>query len=139
MPRDRRPVDVRKVSPIWATRPTISAFRRDHWTLRPLLVLVPDSESVKISGARRVSRPRGDCASGRSIVPRRGKVYREEALIQHSYLSQGFTVLAGESYVPSKAARDTASTLSDRSNRPSRIKLRRDLYACQSLHDFEGA
>ena len=60
-----------------------------------------------------------------------------EALIQHFLIySQGFTVPAGEAYVPVEGPRGEHgfSIVSDGTNRPYRIKLRApSFYACQAL------
>ena len=84
--------------------------------------------------------PRGvyDIQDYRIVPPPKDKVYTEmEALIQHFLIySQGFTVPAGESYVPIEGPRGEHgfSIVSDGSNRPYRIKLRApSFYACQAL------
>jgi NADH-quinone oxidoreductase subunit D len=84
--------------------------------------------------------PRGiyDIQDYRIVPPPKDKVYTEmEALIQHFLIySQGFTVPAGESYVPIEGPRGEHgfSVISDGTNRPSRIKLRApSFYACQAL------
>jgi NADH-quinone oxidoreductase subunit D len=84
--------------------------------------------------------PRGiyDIQDYRIVPPPKDKVYTEmEALIQHFLIySQGFTVPAGESYVPVEGPRGEHgfSIVSDGSNRPYRIKLRSpSFYACQAL------
>jgi NADH-quinone oxidoreductase subunit D len=60
-----------------------------------------------------------------------------EALIQHFLIySQGFTVPAGECYVPVEGPRGEHGVfiVSDGTNRPWRIKMRApSLYACQAL------
>jgi NADH-quinone oxidoreductase subunit D len=60
-----------------------------------------------------------------------------EALIQHFLIySQGFTVPAGEAYVPVEGPRGEHgfSIVSDGTNRPYRIKLRApSFYACQAV------
>ena len=70
--------------------------------------------------------------------PPKDRVYTEmEALIQHFLIySQGFTVPAGEAYVPVEGPRGEHgfSVVSDGSNRPWRIKSRApSLLACQAL------
>ena len=70
--------------------------------------------------------------------PPKDRVYTEmEALIQHFLIySQGFTVPAGEAYVPVEGPRGEQgfSVVSDGTNRPWRIKSRApSLLACQAL------
>jgi NADH-quinone oxidoreductase subunit D len=84
--------------------------------------------------------PRGvyDIQDYRIVPPPKDKVYTEmEALIQHFLIySQGFTVPAGEAYVPIEGPRGEHgfTIISDGSNRPWRIKLRApSFYACQAL------
>jgi NADH-quinone oxidoreductase subunit D len=84
--------------------------------------------------------PRGeyDVQDYRIVPPPKDKVYTEmEALIQHFLIySQGFTVPAGEAYVPVEGPRGEHgfSIVSDGTNRPYRIKLRApSFYACQGL------
>jgi NADH-quinone oxidoreductase subunit D len=84
--------------------------------------------------------PRGvyDLQDYRIVPPPKDKVYTEmEALIQHFLIySQGFTVPAGEAYVPVEGPRGEHgfSIVSDGTNRPYRIKLRApSFYACQGL------
>ena len=72
------------------------------------------------------------------MPPPKDKVYTEmEALIQHFLIySQGFTVPAGEAYVPVEGPRGEHgfSIVSDGTNRPYRVKLRApSFYACQAL------
>ncbi len=79
-----------------------------------------------------------DIQDYRIVPPPKDKVYSEmEALIQHFLIySQGFTVPAGESYVPVEGPRGEHgfSIVSDGTNRPYRIKLRApSFYACQGL------
>jgi NADH-quinone oxidoreductase subunit D len=74
----------------------------------------------------------------RITPPPKDRVYTEmEALIQHFLIySQGFTVPAGEAYVPVEGPRGEQgfSIVSDCSNRPWRIKSRPpSLLACQAL------
>ena len=98
-------------------------------------------ESVKIirQALDRIS-PRGqyDIQDYRIVPPPKDKVYTEmEALIQHFLIySQGFTVPAGEAYVPVEGPRGEHGVfiVSDGSNRPYRIKMRpATFYACQAL------
>ncbi len=84
--------------------------------------------------------PRGafDIQDYRIVPPPKDKVYTEmEALIQHFLVySQGFTVPAGECYVPIEGPRGEHgyNIVSDGTNRPYRIKLRApSFYACQSV------
>jgi NADH-quinone oxidoreductase subunit D len=88
---------------------------------------------------KRIS-PRGvyDIQDYRIVPPPKDKVYTEmEALIQHFLVySQGFTVPAGEAYVPIEGPRGEHgfTIFSDGTNRPYRIKLRApSFYACQGL------
>ena len=72
------------------------------------------------------------------MPPPKDKVYTEmEALIQHFLIySQGFTVPAGDAYVPVEGPRGEHGfyVYSDGSNRPYRIKLRPpSFYACQAV------
>ena len=74
----------------------------------------------------------------RIVPPPKDKVYTEmEALIQHFLIhSQGFTVPAGEAYVPIEGPRGEHGcyVVSDGSNRPWRVKMRSpSLLACQAL------
>jgi NADH-quinone oxidoreductase subunit D len=84
--------------------------------------------------------PRGifDIQDYRIVPPPKDKVYTEmEALIQHFLIySQGFTVPAGEAYVPVEGPRGEHgfSIVSDGTNRPYRVKLRApSFYACQAV------
>jgi NADH-quinone oxidoreductase subunit D len=74
----------------------------------------------------------------RITPPPKDRVYTEmEALIQHFLIySQGFTVPAGEAYVPVEGPRGEHgfSIVSDGTNRPWRVKARApSLMACQAL------
>ena len=74
----------------------------------------------------------------RVVPPPKDKVYTEmEALIQHFLIySQGFTVPAGEAYVPVEGPRGEhgCHVVSDGGNRPARVKMRSpSLMACQAL------
>ncbi len=98
-------------------------------------------ESVKIckQALARIT-PRGDydIKDYRIVPPPKDKVYTEmEALIQHFLIySQGFTVPAGEAYVPVEGPRGEHGVyiVSDGTNRPYRIKMRpATFYACQAL------
>jgi len=88
-------------------------------------------ESVKIArqALDRIT-PQGEwaVADPRIVPPPKDKVYTEmEALIQHFLIhSQGFTVPAGEVYVPIEGPRGEHGfyVVSDGSNRPWRIKSR---------------
>jgi NADH-quinone oxidoreductase subunit D len=84
--------------------------------------------------------PRGEYAIGDTKItpPPKDRVYTEmEALIQHFLVySQGFTVPAGEAYVPVEGPRGEQGfyVVSDGTNRPWRIKSRApSLLACQAL------
>jgi NADH-quinone oxidoreductase subunit D len=98
-------------------------------------------ESVKISRqalARIAPRGQYDIQDYRIVPPPKDKVYSEmEALIQHFLIySQGFTVPAGEAYIPVEGPRGEHGVyvVSDGSNRPYRIKMRpATFYACQAL------
>src|SRR5690349_2788816 len=108
---------------------------------RYLVRLEEMRQSTKIAqqALSRIS-PRGvyDIQDYRIVPPPKDKVYTEmEGLIQHFLIySQGFTVPAGESYVPVEGPRGEHgfSIVSDGTNRPYRIKLRSpSFYACQAL------
>src|SRR5688572_11216710 len=98
-------------------------------------------ESVKIC-SQAIARitPSGvwACDDPRVVPPPKDKVYTEmEALIQHFLIySQGFTVPAGEAYVPIEGPRGEHGTyiVSDGTNRPWRVKMRApSLLAIQAL------
>jgi NADH-quinone oxidoreductase subunit D len=88
-------------------------------------------ESVKIS-RQAINRltPSGvwACDDPRVVPPPKDKVYTEmEALIQHFLIySQGFTVPAGDAYVPVEGPRGEHGcyVVSDGTNRPVRVKMR---------------
>ena len=74
----------------------------------------------------------------RVVPPPKDKVYTEmEALIQHFLIySQGFTVPAGEAFVPVEGPRGEHGVyiVSDGTNRPVRVHLRPpSLLACQAM------
>src|SRR5205814_2291464 len=78
------------------------------------------------------------CDDPRVVPPPKDKVYTEmEALIQHFLIySQGFTVPAGDAYVPVEGPRGEHGVyiVSDGTNRPWRVKMRApSLLACQAL------
>jgi NADH-quinone oxidoreductase subunit D len=78
------------------------------------------------------------CEDPRVVPPPKDKVYTEmEALIQHFLIySQGFTVPAGDAYVPVEGPRGEHGVyiVSDGTNRPWRIKMRApSLFAIQAL------
>jgi NADH-quinone oxidoreductase subunit D len=111
---------------------------------RYLVRMAEMRESVKISrdALERIT-PRGqyDIQDYRIVPPPKDKVYTEmEGLIQHFLIySQGFTVPAGEAYVPVEGPRGEHgfTIFSDGTNRPWRIKLRApSFYACQGLPDL---
>jgi NADH-quinone oxidoreductase subunit D len=108
---------------------------------RYLVRIAEMRESVKIAreALKRVT-PRGvyDIQDYRIVPPPKDKVYTEmEGLIQHFLIySQGFTVPAGEAYVPVEGPRGEHgfTIVSDGTNRPWRVKLRApSFYACQGL------
>jgi NADH-quinone oxidoreductase subunit D len=108
---------------------------------RYLIRVAEMRESVKIcrQALERIS-PKGPYAvdDPRITPPPKDRVYTEmEALIQHFLIySQGFTVPAGEAYVPVEGPRGEQgfSIVSDGTNRPWRIKSRPpSLLACQAL------
>jgi NADH-quinone oxidoreductase subunit D len=77
-------------------------------------------------------------ADRRVVPPPKDQVYTEmEALIQHFLIySEGFTVPAGEAYVPVEGPRGEHGcyVVSDGGNRPWRVKMRSpSLMACQAL------
>ena len=88
-------------------------------------------ESVKIAkqAIQRIA-PNGAwaCDDTRVVPPPKDKVYTEmEALIQHFLIySQGFTVPAGDAYVPVEGPRGEHGCyiVSDGTNRPWRVKMR---------------
>jgi len=88
-------------------------------------------ESVKIckQALKRIT-PTGvwACDDTRVVPPPKDKVYTEmEALIQHFLIySQGFTVPAGDAYVPVEGPRGEHGcyVVSDGTNRPWRVKMR---------------
>jgi NADH-quinone oxidoreductase subunit D len=97
------------------------------------------SVSISRQALARIS-PTGPwaCDDPRIVPPPKDKVYTEmEALIQHFLIySQGFTVPAGDAYVPVEGPRGEhgAYVVSDGTNRPWRIKMRApSLLACQAL------
>jgi NADH-quinone oxidoreductase subunit D len=97
------------------------------------------STKIALQALDRIS-PKGvfDIQDYRIVPPPKDKVYSEmEGLIQHFLIySQGFTVPAGEAYVPVEGPRGEHgfSIVSDGTNRPYRIKLRApSFYACQAL------
>jgi NADH-quinone oxidoreductase subunit D len=101
-------------------------------------------ESVKIcrQALERIT-PVGEWAVNdkRVVPPPKDQVYTEmEALIQHFLIySQGFTVPAGDVYVPVEGPRGEHGcyVVSDGSNRPWRVHMRSPgLMACQALHKF---
>ena len=111
---------------------------------RYLVRIAEMRESMKIcrQALARIS-PTGVFAIGdpRITPPPKDRVYTEmEALIQHFLIySQGFTVPAGEAYVPVEGPRGEQgfSVVSDGSNRPWRIKSRApSLLACQALEQM---
>jgi NADH-quinone oxidoreductase subunit D len=136
--------DVRKVFPYIGYETydfTIPVQQNGDVYDRYLVRIAEMRESVKIArqALSRIS-PRGDydIKDYRIVPPPKDKVYTEmEALIQHFLVySQGFTVPAGEAYVPVEGPRGEHGVyiVSDGSNRPYRIKMRpATFYACQAL------
>ena len=111
---------------------------------RYLVRMAEMRESVKIclQALERIT-PVGEWAVNdrRIVPPPKDEVYTEmEALIQHFLIySQGFTVPAGESYVPVEGPRGEHGCyiVSDGTNRPWRVHMRAPgLMACQALHKF---
>ena len=109
----------------------------DRYTVR--MEEMRQSTRIAQQALQRIT-PRGvyDVQDYRIVPPPKDKVYTEmEALIQHFLVySQGFTVPAGEAYVPIEGPRGEHgfSIFSDGTNRPYRIKLRApSFYACQAL------
>jgi NADH-quinone oxidoreductase subunit D len=101
-------------------------------------------ESVKIcrQALERIP-PVGEWAvdDRRIVPPPKDQVYTEmEALIQHFLIySQGFSVPAGEAYIPVEGPRGEHGcyVVSDGGNRPWRVHMRSPgLMACQALHKF---
>ena len=78
--------------------------------------------------AHHADRVPGPATTPRVVPPPKDKVYTEmEALIQHFLIySQGFTVPAGEAYVPVEGPRGEHGVyiVSDGTNRPWRVKMR---------------
>jgi NADH-quinone oxidoreductase subunit D len=108
---------------------------------RYLVRMAEMRESIRIcrQALERIS-PTGPyaVADPRITPPPKDQVYTEmEALIQHFLIySQGFTVPAGEAYVPVEGPRGEHGfyVVSDGSNRPWRVKARApSLLACQAL------
>ena len=131
-------------SRISATRPTSSTCRSARRATSTIATWCASPRCVRASKIARQAleriTPRGvyDIQDYRIVPPPKDKVYTEmEALIQHFLIySQGFTVPAGEAYVPIEGPRGEHgfSIVSDGTNRPYRIKLRApSFYACQGL------
>jgi NADH-quinone oxidoreductase subunit D len=108
---------------------------------RYLVRMAEMRESVKIAkqALERIT-PTGTWAidDPRIVPPPKDKVYTEmEALIQHFLIySQGFTVPAGDAYVPIEGPRGEHGfyVVSDGTNRPWRVKSRPPSFlACQAL------
>jgi NADH-quinone oxidoreductase subunit D len=108
---------------------------------RYLIRVAEMRESVKIcrQALERIT-PSGDyaVADPRITPPPKDRVYTEmEALIQHFLVySQGFTVPAGDAYVPVEGPRGEHGfyVVADGTNRPWRVKSRApSLLACQAL------
>ena len=141
------PYDVRKYFPYlgYETYDFDVPVRTEGDVYARYLVRVAEmKESVKIcrQALARIS-PTGPFAidDPRITPPPKDRVYTEmEALIQHFLIySQGFTVPAGEAYVPVEGPRGEQGfhVVSDGSNRPWRIKSRApSLLACQALEQM---
>jgi NADH-quinone oxidoreductase subunit D len=111
---------------------------------RYLVRIAEMRESVKVcrQALERIA-PSGPFAvdDPRVTPPPKDRVYTEmEALIQHFLIySQGFTVPAGEAYVPVEGPRGEQGfyIVSDGTNRPWRVKSRApSLLACQALEQM---
>ena len=138
------PYDVRKYFPYlgYDTFEFTVPVREEGDVYARYLVRVAEmKESVKIclQALDRIT-PTGVFAidDPRITPPPKDRVYTEmEALIQHFLIySQGFTVPAGEAYVPVEGPRGEHgfSVVSDGTNRPWRVKSRApSLLACQAL------
>jgi NADH-quinone oxidoreductase subunit D len=138
------PYDVRKVFPYLGYETyefNIPTQTKGDVYDRYLVRIAEMRESVKIcrQALARIT-PRGDydIKDYRIVPPPKDKVYTEmEALIQHFLIySQGFTVPAGDAYVPVEGPRGEHGVyiVSDGTNRPYRIKMRpATFYACQAL------
>jgi len=136
--------DVRKVFPYlgYETYDFAVPLRTEGDVYARYLVRVAEMrESLKIcrQALERIT-PNGAYAidDPRITPPPKDRVYTEmEALIQHFLIySQGFTVPAGEAYVPVEGPRGEQgfSIVSDGTNRPWRVKSRPpSLLACQAL------
>ena len=141
------PYDVRKYFPYlgYETYDFDVPVRTEGDVYARYLVRVAEmQESVKIcrQALARIS-PTGPFAidDPRITPPPKDRVYTEmEALIQHFLIySQGFTVPAGEAYVPVEGPRGEQGfhVVSDGTNRPWRIKSRApSLLACQALEQM---
>ena len=136
--------DVRRAFPYlgYETLDFVVPLRTDGDVYARYLVRVAEMrESIKICRQvlERIT-PTGPFAidDPRITPPPKDRVYTEmEALIQHFLIySQGFTVPAGEAYVPVEGPRGEHGfyIVSDGTNRPWRIKSRApSLLACQAL------
>ena len=139
--------DVRKVFPYcdYETYDFAVPTRTEGDVYARYLVRVAEMrESVKIcrQALERIT-PAGvyAVAHPRITPPPKDRVYTEmEALIQHFLIySQGFTVPAGEAYVPVEGPRGEHGfyIVSDGTNRPWRVKSRApSLLACQALEQM---
>ena len=139
--------DVRKVFPYlgYETYDFAVPVRTEGDAYARYLVRVAEMrESLKIcrQALERIT-PTGAYAidDPRITPPPKDRVYTEmEALIQHFLIySQGFTVPAGEAYVPVEGPRGEQGfyVVSDGTNRPWRVKSRApSLVACQALEQL---
>jgi NADH-quinone oxidoreductase subunit D len=136
--------DVRKVFPYLGYETfefAVPLFTEGDAYARYLVRVTEMRESIKISrqALDRIT-PTGPFAidDPKITPPPKDRVYTEmEALIQHFLIySQGFTVPAGEAYVPVEGPRGEQGffVVSDGTNRPWRVKSRApSLLACQAL------
>jgi NADH-quinone oxidoreductase subunit D len=128
------PYDVRKAFPYLKYDTfefTVPTHTDGDVYARYLVKLEEMRQSTKIcqQALARIS-PTGpyDCGDFRYVPPPKDRVYTEmEALIQHFLIySQGFTVPAGDAYVPVEGPRGEHGcyVVSDGTNRPWRVKMR---------------
>ena len=113
--------------------PTATCLRATRWVRRD----AGEHEDLR-QALDRITPPAGAIDDPRITPPPKDRVYTEmEALIQHFLIySQGFTVPAGEAYVPVEGPRGEQGfhVVSDGTNRPWRVKSRApSLLACQAL------
>ena len=126
--------DVRKYLPYSTTRPTTSGCRQppkatsSHGIASACREMRESMDDLGRPSMRITPAGAWACDDTRVVPPPKDKVYSEmEALIQHFLIySQGFTVPAGDAYVPIEGPRGEHGTyvVSDGSNRPWRVKMR---------------